>query len=391
MTMRLALLMGCFVAACSDHRTAPVDAATDLAHAPDPCIASGECKPGTWIDVTPPGIDISGACPYGPGSVQRDTARPQDLYTHVQCFGVWKSTDYGRTWSGPINTGSNGAMITDCGGYIAIPANPSAGKPPTIFLTCTGGSGWPGIWVSHNGGVDWQRHSIMDGVGFYSPAIDPYDSSHLLMAAHGVDLLLESEDAGVTWTQATVDPRMIGGSTYGIDFIDMNDPQKTRSTWLWRAQRTGGKFGTWRTEDSGKDWTQVETNEHEAGMTQIYQPDPMGVVYMAGLYSANGDGVFRSDDHGRSWKHVGASTYEKIVFGTSRFVYAMYGGVAGSTVPANLQTFPQSGNGTWQSLPTPPEMAQGPTQAAVTSDGTYNIIVTANYNSGLWRYVEPIQ
>jgi hypothetical protein len=28
-------------------------------------------------------------------------------------------------------------------------------------------------------------------------------------------------------------------------------------------------------------------------------------------------------------------------------------------------------------------------QAAVTNDGSYNIVVTANYNGGLWRYVEP--
>jgi hypothetical protein len=31
------------------------------------------------------------------------------------------------------------------------------------------------------------------------------------------------------------------------------------------------------------------------------------------------------------------------------------------------------------------------TQAAVTSEGTNNIIITVNYNSGIGRYVEPLQ
>ena len=38
---------------------------------------------------------------------------------------------------------------------------------------------------------------------------------------------------------------------------------------------------------------------------------------------------------------------------------------------------------------TPAEMRQGAAQAAVTSDGTHGVIVTANWGAGLWRYVEP--
>jgi hypothetical protein len=34
-------------------------------------------------------------------------------------------------------------------------------------------------------------------------------------------------------------------------------------------------------------------------------------------------------------------------------------------------------------------MTQGPGQVAVTNDGTNSIVVVANYNAGLWRYVEP--
>ncbi len=33
----------------------------------------------------------------------------------------------------------------------------------------------------------------------------------------------------------------------------------------------------------------------------------------------------------------------------------------------------------------------GTVQAAVTYDGTYYILLTANLNAGVWRYVEPVK
>jgi hypothetical protein len=40
-------------------------------------------------------------------AVQADPANPSHLYTMFHCQGVWKSTNYGTTWTGPINTGTN--------------------------------------------------------------------------------------------------------------------------------------------------------------------------------------------------------------------------------------------------------------------------------------------
>jgi hypothetical protein len=278
-------------------------------------------------------------------------------------------------------------MLTNCQGYIAMPRNRSGGAP-TIYLSSIEGDCWPGFWASHDGGVSWQQTVVMPGLAFYAPAIDPYDEKHLLMAAHGVDQMFESVDGGQSWSLAT--PPVNGGNTYGLSFIDMNDPASTRNTWLWMSAAST-TLGTWRTEDAGKSWQQVETNSHVQGMSQIYQADPQhGIVYMAGIYSKNGDGVFRSGDWGKSWQHIGRSTPEKIVFGTSRFVYALFGGVAGSSVDPSAELVAQPGTGDWTALPTPPEMMAGPTAAAVTSDGKYNIIVTANYQGGVWRYIEPL-
>ena len=76
-----------------------------------------------------------------------------------------------------------------------------------------------------------------------------------------------------------------------------------------------------------------------------------------------------------------------MVFGTSKALYAAYG--AGVVSAPTLQATPQPGAGAWTNAATPPEMTQGPAQAAVTSDTKNNIIVFANYTGGLWRLVEP--
>ena len=57
---------------------------------------------------------------YGTETVQADALRPGDFYTLFMCQGIYKSTDYGQTWHGPINTGESGAAAGDCAGGITI-------------------------------------------------------------------------------------------------------------------------------------------------------------------------------------------------------------------------------------------------------------------------------
>ena len=62
---------------------------------------------------------------------------------------------------------------------------------------------------------------------------------------------------------------------------------------------------------------------------------------------------------------------------------------AGNVVDPVLEVSPLPGTGAWTKPGTPAAMTQGPAQAAVTNDGKNNIILTASYNAGMWRYVEP--
>ncbi len=388
---------------------APEDAA--VTRTPDPCIAAGTCAPGTWVDVTPTSIDLTnGSCGnYGTKAVQVDPIRASDIYTTFNCQGIWKTTDYGQTWNGPINTGTSAAMVSDCAGALSI-ARSAATADPILFLSCIRGSG-VGFWKSTNGGVDWTNYSVLPAGGqatalnqqFYSPAVDPYDANHLIMAAHQTDQLVESVDGGQTWTNVTLAAGMVtgDGGTGGVNFVNTGVGATTRTTWLWLAANIGvannvGTVGTWRTADGGSTWVNVDQNEHTNGSmhSEVFQPPPYtsGVVYMAGAFSALGSGVLRSADFGKTWTHVGQATDEAVVIGTSNHVYSMYGWAAGpgAVVAPALQVGDATGT-TWTSPMTPAAMTQGPGQIAATYDGTYNIVVAGNYNAGIWRYVEPTQ
>ena len=261
------------------------------------------------MNVTPPWVNLTtGDCGnFGTKGIQVDPVQPEDVYAEYNCQRIWRSTDYGRqTWTGPINTGQNGAAVGDCAGSIALaraPGDPAA----TLYESCIRGAGL-GFWRSTNGGVDWTGFNVLPDGGapsavnqqFYTPAVDPYDTSHLLMSQHQTDGLVQSSDGGQTWSTVVLDPAMItAGDTGGIGFIDTGDAPSTRKTWLWLSAASAG---TWRTADGGVTWNHVETNEHVAGSmhSEVYQSPPgsKSLLYMAGEYSKSGDGVLVSADLG---------------------------------------------------------------------------------------------
>jgi len=75
---------------------------------------------------------------------------------------------------------------------------------------------------------------------------------------------------------------------------------------------TGG--GVWKTEDAGQTWKNVSDGYFKTGSVgavAVAESDP-NVVYVGmgehaprGVMTSYGDGVYRSNDGGRTWKHLG--------------------------------------------------------------------------------------
>lgn len=360
----------------------------------------GPQTPGTWVNVTPAGAGNLACGPncFGVANIIVDPSNPSNFYSAIP-GGLWKSTDYGQTFTGPINTGSGGGVMGNVTG-LGIVGN-GIGQPPKLYSgACCGGSS--GFFRSLDGGVSWTTFNIAPGGSrqdVYYPQVDPYDGNHLIMSGHEQDAMYQSIDGGQNWTNIPRESGMICGcgGTAWLSFVNTGNATTTRNTWLWMEQGTGGGFGTWRTTSGGvgsPGWIQVDSAEHSHGNFQLYQPDNNGVIFIPNIYSGLGWGVLRSTDYGATWAHVSnGNSGEAVVFGTPNNVYASYSFACGTcnTVFPNFQQAAQPAITGWSvgaQIP-PPAGAQGAGQAAVTFDGSNYIILTANWTDGLWRYVEP--
>jgi hypothetical protein len=165
-----------------------------------------------WTDVTPSNVNL--AADFGTENIGVDPNKPSDLYVEFMEQGVWKSTDYGLTWNGPINTGVNGSSMAGFGGLVV--ASGGVGNPPILYeANIYQGLGF---WRSTDGGVNWTTYNIAPAGArqdIYPPTVDPYDPQHIIVAAHEYDGLYESTDGGQTWKSLHLEPGMLEGGGTG--------------------------------------------------------------------------------------------------------------------------------------------------------------------------------
>jgi photosystem II stability/assembly factor-like uncharacterized protein len=326
---------------------------------------------GVWHDVTPPGLVFGTENDhFGAQDILADPVRPGDFYAFICFEGVWKSTDYGLHWEKVSAEGSPMDQGKPWGE--AIDPNPSRdpSTPPTMYGTA--GNGPAGIFKSVDGGVTWtSAYEPPNGYASdpYMVDIDPEDSQHLLVTFHNDNHIAESKDGGATW----IGRGSVAGSSSSayIFFV-------TSTTWLLVSQRTDVS-GTYRTDDSGATWSKVSDVEHSHGGSQLHV-GANGLVYLPGE-----TGIVRSTDFGKTWTQV-ANLTDNSVVQTKKFLYAMNGGYD----QLNLLRSPVDDGATWSSYGDPPaEMYKGTKRVAVATDGKHAVMVSGNWDAGIWRYVEP--
>jgi hypothetical protein len=344
---------------------------------PDPCVAAGTCPPGVWINVTPPEMPAAVLRPtanvFGPGSIVGDPARPSDLYVGGSSAGLWKSSDYGNSWTRINDT------LPDVprGAVIAVAGT----TPATIWA-----AGYNTIYKSIDGGTTFTQTNL--DVSLYSLKVDPNDPTHLISGLHEADGIVESIDAGASWQVVGGTGFPSGGVSWYPYFVDTGNAASTRRTWFAIAQNGASAV---MTSDSGASWTippGVAGLQHPHGNSQIFQSG--STLFVAGTNGPDGQGVYRSADLGVTWSRVDSGqTPEAVVWGTSKNVYAMYAWACASCdLGTQFEIAPQPGT-TWSPTSVPGELVIGPNGVVVTSDGTRNVFVGLMWDQGLWRYVEP--
>jgi hypothetical protein len=347
--------------------------------------APGTAKTGVWTNVTPSGLNLSPTYDrsgnYGVNDVLADPARPSDFYAFVNYQGVWKSTDFGATWTkisakgGPLDLGRAWGE--------AIDKNPKRdpATPPRMYA-CQGYGPVRGVWVSTNGGADWTRYSnggANDDV--YNFDTDPNDVMHVISVDHADNHCYESTDGGVTWKDKGEIRAGDATATHSAYLWFL-----TADTWLSISEADHGDgHGTFRTTDRGATWTRVLKAEHAHGACQAF-------IEGDTIYLPHTRGIHKSADRGATWTQVSTLRASSVV-ATSKHLYASYGfPLLSHHFDPALQRAARATGTLWSAdyTPRPPAMINGTKRAAVSFDGKHYVVVSGNWcEAGIWRYVEP--
>src|SRR5215467_7638191 len=109
-------------------------------------------------------------------------SKPNVFYIGVVNGGVWKTDDYGRTWTPIFDQQPTGSI-----GAVAV----SLSDPNTIYVGSGEGLHRPdlsvvaGIYKSTDAGKTWTHLGLRDGQQIPQIAIDPRDPNKLLVAVAG--------------------------------------------------------------------------------------------------------------------------------------------------------------------------------------------------------------
>jgi photosystem II stability/assembly factor-like uncharacterized protein len=246
--------------------------------------------------------------------------QPSLFYMAAVNGGVWKTTDFGNTWSAIFDeAGSSGSV-----GAIAV----ASSDPNVVYVGSGEGLQRPdlavgdGIYKSLDAGKTWAHLGLRDAQQITAIVVDPKDAERVYVAAEGHPYgpnvergVFRSIDGGQNWEKVLFKDENTGAAELVMD------PQNSRVLYagLWAARvapwevRSGVSIemagsGLYKSTDAGTTWLPLTKGlpgaaEGVARIGVAIAPSNTKRIY-ASVEANKKAGVYRSDDAGQTWGQV---------------------------------------------------------------------------------------
>ncbi len=313
------------------------------------------------------GAKQSSDAPFQPRLALGDTADPNTVYTATN-GSVFKSTDFGSTWTALGRTGlptagtSSSSSATD---LFIRNIGAATGDPTALGIAANGGR----FYLSYASGTNWTQTTTPPNTAAYTSCIwfDRSNSSIVYAASVAysatADHIWKSTDRGQTWQALDGTPSASNGFPFGIPVhVVQTDPKDPNTVYA------GTDFGVYYSVDGGSNWSRFGSG--------------LPMVAVRDLYVAPDDSFIRAATFGRGvWQLQSAAgvtvtldkpTAKVLPSGTTTFTAAVSNFKTDNTVNWTVST----GGGSVAPTNTPSGTAT--TYTAPATPGLYTVTAASN-------------
>jgi photosystem II stability/assembly factor-like uncharacterized protein len=250
------------------------------------------------------------------------------VYIGAASGGVWKSLNGGSTFKPVFDK----QPVQSIGAVTIDPKNPKViwvgtGEAWTRNSTSVG----DGVYKSVDGGENWTNMGLKDSERIAKILVDPSSTNTVYVCAPGKLWsdsdergLYKTTDGGKTWTRILKGPNASTGCS--MISMDKQNPQTIYAS-LWDFRRKGWTFrsggegpnavsgsGFFKSTDGGASWTELDEKSAPGLPSKPWgriavavAPSKPSTVYASIEAEMPKDGLYRSDDGGKTWRQLDRS------------------------------------------------------------------------------------